>query len=758
MAITWGSWSSNNRLRCGIELSMSPSTITSSTTQVTITIRVYLQTRYAAWESTSSTNWWMSGDVDDSGNHNYWELPDMGYKLIAIESRTFSTSYTSVQQIDVTGKVHSYFAYPGTSVTAYSYIRIPTRPYSLPAAPTAVTVTRNSDTQHTISWTRNATTAAPYHNLLVERWDNFGGKYIQIAQISGSATSFVDNGTIANRQWRYRVRAKNTSGYSGYNYTPYTKTTPAASSTPTAAKNATGDVVLNWSTNSNIADNIEVWHASDGVWDGAPLATLAGTAKTYPHPAPDTTKVHTYRLRAKVSSPALVSAYSGTSNPVQLLTPPNAPSNLSPNGSVKDANESITRTWKHNSVDTTPQRQYEIQSSNDSGSTWASSGIIASSVSSHTTTPGTWLNGETRLWRVRTWGAHADPGPWSVNGTIVLSSKPTVAINSPDNVTPVNSASVTVVWGYFDAEGTLQAQWKVWLRDAFGTLLESDAGNGTIGQYTFKTAVKDGQIYTIDVQVRDSAGSWSDIESTDFSVDYAEPPEPTAEITWDEESGSVLVEGMVFAAEVGEVEAAYLRVWRSVDGGNTWSLAIDNAPPGTVSTDHIPPLNSTVQYKLEAVSDIPSTRFGPVYEIFTDNSRLQRVWLNYGQDFASKVYMSSNVNIGVASSRDKTLQHYDDRELPVEYSSINRTRTIAVKGILFTKKMSESSFQRSSWWDDIERAVVDGTAPSCLRDLYGHRWFVSTNAPSWDSGAKKVHGVQFSAEEIDYAEATESSL
>jgi hypothetical protein len=201
-----------------------------------------------------------------------------------------------------------------------------------------------------------------------------------------------------------------------------------------------------------------------------------------------------------------------------------------------------------------------------------------------------------------------------------------------------------------------------------------------------------------------------------------------------------------------------MRVWRSVDQGASWSLAIDYVTIGSVATDPIPPLNADVQYRVEAISATPSSSMSEPAGIFTDNSTLNRVWLNYGPNFQKKVFMSSNVSTNVNSNRSKVLQQFAGRELPVEYSAINRERTIAVKGTLFTQRVSPDAWARSSSWDELEEAVVNSTAPACLRDLYGHRWFVSTNAASWDGGAKKTHSVSFSCEEIDYHEPTEQEV
>lgn len=772
MAIVWGAWNSTTRLRTGIEVTYSPTSITSATTSVTVTIKVYLQTYYASNETGSSTTWWISGAASASGNTD-WNLGAMGYKLMGQTSHVVTLNYGSTQSKTYTGRTHSYFAYPGVETTASTTITIPARPYSVPTAPSSASIARNSDTSHTMTWARVASASAPVETTSIQRWDNITNTYATIAQITTDYTtsgnqSYTDNTTVANRQYRYRVEVSNSAGYSSFTYTDFIKTTPEAATSLVAAKTAANNIDLTWTVGDNfIGDSFDIYHDEVSDFSSANfLGNVSGASRTFTHATPDPVWPHYYLIRVKTTS-GLVST-DRTSNAVQLVAPPNAPTPLSPaTGSVKDATQSIDLTWQHNPVDTTPQRKKTMQYRVNGGA-WTNAGTVTSADSTWNIPANFWTNGSVIEWQVATWGAATTGGgdgtgasPWSSISSITLSSKPTVTINSPADGSVHNGASFSVTWGYFDAEGTLQAEWYASLFDSTNgvpwTVLESRSGTTGTGT-TFATAVQDGRSYVVQVQVRDSAGSLSDIDSAAFTVDYAPPPVPVGMVTWDEPNGVVLIEAAISAPGVGEVDPDYYRVWRSVDSGLTWSLAVAYVTIGAVATDHIPPLNSIVQYKIEAISVTPSSSMSEAVGIFTDNSEYNRVWLNFGANFGDSVFMSSNVSVGVASSRSKTLQQFAGRELPVEFSAVNRERTISVKGTLFTQRVSPDAWARSSSWDDIEDAVVNSTAPACLRDLYGHRWFVSTNAASWGGGAKKIHEVSFSCEEIDYHEPTEEEV
>ena len=750
MAIVWGAWVSS-RFRVGLELTQSPATVTSSTTTVTITAKLYWQTYYYGWDS--GINWAISGAAAASGTTAFDHGGDMQYTLMGQTTKVVTPSTSGPITTTFNGSGTGWAAYGGTATVSAS-ITTAQKPFAVPAAPSAASVARVSDTQHTVSWTRNATAAAPYQDQYIERWDNVTNAYAQVGTISTDYTtsgtsSFTDTTTVANREYRYRVRARNSAGYTGYAYTGFIKTTPAAPGTPTAAKDASNNIVVTWSDNSAIAEQVEVWHAANGVWDGAALATLTSPATSYTHTAPSGEVTHKYRLRSKIATPALTSAYTADSNTVQLQAPPNAPTGLSPDGVPRDGSQAIVLTWQHNPVDTTPQSAYEVQYRVNGGS-WVLSGQITSTTSSRTITAGTWTNGTTVEWQVRTWGAHATASAWSAIATISVTSPPTVVINSPAAGSVVNNASLTVSWGYFDAESSPQSQWEAKLYNASGQLLETKTGTSTDTSTTMATPVANGGSYSIGVRVRDSTGSWSAEDINAFTVTYAPPPTPTPTVSWQEETATVDVIGTVPAPTGSEVAVVSLNFYRSLDGGETWTMIATGIEPQSTIVDYIPPLNSTVHYMVEAVSATPSVAQSAAIGIYTNNTRYNRSWLNVGPGFAKGVFLGPNTTMDVISSRAKTLHQFAGRELPVEFSSINLERAINVKGVLIRNTTDPAIV--TPQWDEIEDAVINYAAPACLRDLRGHRWFVSVDTASWAGPTKKIQDVGFKAVQVDWDE------
>lgn len=569
MAISWGAWSSNNRLRCGVEVTMSPSTVTSATTSVTLTTKVYLQTRYASYENGSSTTWWITGSVANSSGNTDWNLGDMGYKLMGQTTTTVTLQYGSSQSKSASGRIHSYYAYAGTEATASQSITVPARPYSVPAAPSGLSAARVSDTKQTLTWANHATTAAPYSYVDVVRKDNVATSYVTIATVSGSSTSYSDTTTRADRVYTYGVRSRNSVGSSGYTYSSSISTTPAVPGTPTAAKNTTGDIVVTRGSLSSVATGgWEVWHAAGGVWDSTRLALVAQGTTTYTHTAPDPSKTHQYRLRAVSANPTLTSTDSTASNVVQLQAAPNAPTSLAPSGVAADATEDITFTWTHNPVDTTEQTAYEVQYRAVGTTPWTTTGQITSTSSSHLLAAGTLANGQDIEWQVRTWGAYASPSPFSSSATLTLSSRPTVSVSSPDSATAYATSVLTVSWGYYDAEGQAQAQYRMRLYAADGTtLIETRSAASAATSTTFGTRLSDGASYVLTAEVQDSTGLWSLVQSVSFSVSFAVPPTPSIAPTWLPDSGACSLSLAIPDPVDPEVPTDHVDIYRSIDGG-----------------------------------------------------------------------------------------------------------------------------------------------------------------------------------------------
>lgn len=736
MTLTHGAWQygGGNGMRVGID--PSSAAVTHASTTVVLSFAVYTENQYNYDDFQTLT----FGGSAGSGSYDYNNQSSTGSGDVLRATRTYTYTYpigsygTSPGSVTFSATVSG--AYNGVTPSHTVTVAIPARPYGARAA-------RVSDTSHTVTWVLPPPTGGPYSSFEVQRSTD-GGAWTRIATI-GNVSSYTDTTTSANHQYQWRVRGSNSAGTSGFFSTDAVATTPAAPGAPTAVRTPAGSITLTWADNSPYNTGVEVWHASAGVWEGAALATL-GNVTTWTHTSPSLSGSHQYRLRATTSTPALSSADSAVSNTVTILGPPNPPSGLTPPppGAV-DATSALVLSWIHNPTDTTAQTKYEARHRIIGAGSWTSTGIVTSTAPTHTLAAGTYANGVTIEWQVRTWGLHATESPWSSSAAVVLSAIPTATIATPTTVW--GSSTLTATWAYYDPEVGGQYGWRATLSKG-STVVESLSALDAATTATFATRLQNGQTYTVTVAVCDPTGQWSLDDSATFTVAYDPPPTPTITATFSPDSGAVTVTIVNPGTAVGEVDVAYNQVWRAQGSG--WVLVADQAPVGGTVTDNIPPLGTTVTYMAVAVSALPSVA-DSTQTVQTDG--VDAVWVNAGPGFGTSVRLQSNVVVDIATSPDKTLRTFAGRVSPVEFSAgsssaMVRSRVIRIQAARFAPWIGVTG---SSTWEDVE-AIGMLPGPHCYRDPEGRRYFVSMAGAGVSGIGTSVGGMDFTLTEIDWSE------
>ena len=765
-------------MRLGVEWSQSPATVGSGTSSVTVTCRIYVQTRYPA--SDSSNTYSIGGSFSASGSVDINHTGNSQITLVRSVSRTVSPSFTGSTKSEVTASLSGVNAVPGTASLYHSFWTAQ-RPY-LPAPDVSnVAVARVSDSQHTVSWRNNATATAPYEKIWVDRWDNVSGTWKNVATLGGSATSWTDRGTVANRRYRYRVIPYNSAGGNdgSHVYTGYIRTSPAAPSDVRAVKLSGGDIRVSWRNNATAQSGFEIWHAANGVWDAAPIAPAVASATAWTHQNPDPAATHTYRVRAsamETGQATLYSPYSASTNTVQLLAPPAAPT-VQSGKPTYDAELPVVVQWQHNPVDTTEQTAFEIQLFVD-GETWVSSGKLPGDQSSYDLGAFGLTNGNFYEFQMRTWGAHANPSPWTTPRLFSTSASPTVVINAPTTEAAVGTPTVEVVWGYFDPEGEPQSRWRATLYDADGDPLETRSAVGTADRTTFTTVLVDGRTYQVAVQVHDYRGMASEEARATFTVEFPTPELPSVGPVWDADPhsptfGSVLVTVTNPPYAEGQVPTAYNQVWRRIDGGE-WVLLADQVPENGTVTDNIPHLTGLNEYRVTAWSDLPSSadsEITPAYIRYVPGVGWDQgtfgeggfggtlategiphdlegwVFLNAGPGFARTVKVRGNAQLASRVSRAKVRRHFAGREYPVERRGQARSRT----GTLSIDRLTTVALARGESTVDQIEELADLPAPICIRTPLGQRWFVGLDDVD-TSFAGMREGLSVPFEMVDHRE------
>lgn len=426
-----------------------------------------------------------------------------GSKLLA--TRTYSSSRNVTLQQANTGTS----GLGGASTLAAFITR------AAPNAPSSLSVSRVSDSQHTLNWTRNST----YTSVVVQRNTGSGSSWSgwqQIGIASGNAFTFTDRTTVGNKTYVYRVAGRASTGQSAWSGTTAIFTTPAAPTGASAVRSGS-NIVVSVSTVPPYATSFDV--------EDAGVVVASSVSLPFTHVAPNPADPHVYRVRGKVGT--LVGAWSAASNTVQLVAAPNPPTGLAPNGAVRASDADVLFSWVHNPVDSSPQSAYELRHREPAGVWTTLTGTTA--VSRTVALP----VGDFE-WEVRTKGEHPDWSGWSSTAVFTVIDRPGVAVVQPDAVW--SASTLQVGWSWLQAQGRPQSAWQVELVSA-GLVVESRSGSGSASSVLLSHRLTAGE-WT--VRVRAATGDvWSVWASETFTVVFDPPAEPIISGVWDEVQGGV---------------------------------------------------------------------------------------------------------------------------------------------------------------------------------------------------------------------------
>lgn len=634
------------------------------------------------------------------------------------------------------------------------------------SAPTALTITRVSDTSQTASWTRNATTGAPYTSQQLQRRTYTNGvasSWATVGTISTTRTNsgtetLSDTSTVANREYDYRVVAFNTGSPNGVagGTSARVRTTPAEPTGLGAVKSGAninvtgtpqhtaGSATYEWQDNPN-----------GGGW-----VNVAGTTTSPDRlfTGVDPTQTHSYRSRASVTSgtvnsTTLYSTWSAASPTVQLQAPPLAPTLVSPSESVSNSGN-VTFTWRHNPVDTTAQRAAEIRYRVNGGA-W---------VTGSTTTAQTWTTGALAGlcgsvdWQVRTKGQYTTSptddefGPRSAVSTFQLSSTPTATISSPSVTYPT---SVTVLtWAYFSTCGSAQTNWEAQLWDDDTNLQMGSTRTGTTQTSTTFSAANQilstGQQYRVRVRVRSAAGLWSSWTQRIFTTDFPLPPAVDAMPEFDCVTGFVNVSTNCPGPEVDHIV-----IQRLHDEG--WVDLSGELECGSSIMDRLVPVGGESCWRVLSFTSIGAVREGtPACLTFRDATRgacsgneipVMEAYLSAGPAYGRVIQLAADLQINEPEfgRSQVSLVKFAGDLYPLEYAGSGMVQSLEVSfttgppgndvecscggGIVtleevrrFVSSAMGGGFDGPRFWRDYEgRAFPVSVAPVAVEQL-GKGW------------------------------------
>lgn len=615
---------------------------------------------------------------------------------------------------------HHYFG------STYSTLSV-TVPGRFAITPTDLTVTRVSDTQQTLTWTRKS----EYTGVVVHRSTD-GGPWQEIGRPTGNVATFTDTTTEANRKYEYRVaglnsRASGGIGQSAWSATVTIFTSPAAPASASADRDG-NDILVTAAGLPQHATSFDIEDSGSVVQTGAVLP--------WRHAAPSPTIPHTYRVRGVVGGVA--GAWSPPSKTVQLITKPNPPVNLTPNGGVAASDGPVRLEFTHNPVDTSAQTAYELRHRLPPAGAWTTLSGTTASFRDVTLPVGA------REWQVRTKGAHADWSDWSAIATVTVINRPGVAITQPG---PAWEASIlTGKWSYLQAQGRPQSGWEVELLDGTGAVVEARSGSGATAEVVFSTRLTEG---SWSVRARAATGTvWSAWALTVFTVEFFPPDMPLISGSWDESAGGVAL-SIAPGTDTGAPETVKLMLERSIDGGALWEPMLTLEQPDLMNLmDWESPSRGTTLYRLTAY-----TVEGAISEVALPVvATSQAVWLSGDTGFALACRLPFDPKPSITPGRARASKRYAGRALPVAYAGEAISRTVQVSGTTTDHALSDEESAH------VERLTMLAQTPApvfMFRDPDGRRIYGTIGdipmpreaASPHESGWNGIWGYSFTLEE-----------
>lgn len=657
-------WTSLGAIRSGWQNDISTlvrgyyDNVNQSARTVDMTVDVYMSTTNGRFLSANvSGNGYIAGDgPTDTKAFTAAANADTGFT-----NYTRSISYNANGEAVVTWggwlRANNVLTFDQSIYTASNLPSIP------PLALTSLSVSRVSDTQHTVAWSIPA--GVTNTEVVVQRRTDDGG-WTQVGRPAGNVASWVDTSTSAGHKYEYRVAGIRSGRQAAWTGTVTVYTTPAPPASVSAEKVGSNIAV----TAAGLPPYATAYDIQESQNGGAWADLQTGvTSWPWTHTSPNSAVTHAYRVRA--TRGALASAYSGSSNVVQLLAAPNAPTLTSPNGATLPAG-TVRFEWIHNAIDTTAQTAYEMRYRLVGAPSWTTlSGTTATFRDVALT-----ANATDYEWQARTKGQHANWSPWSSVATMSVISIPGVAITQPGS--SWGQPVLPVTWTWTQAQGRPQSAWKLRLLDAASNLIKEHSGSGDTAAFTPDPRLTTGQTYIIQVQAA-TGNVWSTWASQTFDTLFVPPAAPAVTSEWSEATGAMT---LVITEVAGPVAVVSFDVERSTDGGTTWTTVLTGATldgSDSITYEDYECLScGATMYRVTAWA-ASGAAASTEHEAVSDSLA---VWLGGGLGFANCARLPFSPSVNLTAGRARSLQRYEGRSHGVPYAGEQLAQVVEVSGRL----------------------------------------------------------------------------
>jgi len=373
--------------------------------------------------------------TDNSGNEDGYIIERSLYgskvfeQIASISSN--SNSYGDTNLASGTQYEYRIKAFNNGGNSAYSNT-ISATTMNAPNPPTDLAGTAVTESRIDISWTDNSLNETMFK---VERSDNAGVTWAQIATTAADEASYKDYTVTTGTTYSYRVRAYNVIGNSSYSNTISLKplSAPEAPSGLTAVAVSSAEVNIIWTDNSDNEVGFKLQRSLNGVDSWGTIYTAQAGETSYADTGLSENTTYYYRIFAY--NDVGNSNYSNTASVTTILNIPEAPLYL---GANTFSSTEITLSWTDASSNETG---FKIERSTNQV-IWTQ---IATVSANETTYLDTGLTPQTTYYyRIRAYNAAGNSSYSNVDNSATLQAPPAAPINF--DVTVLSTSSVKLTW------------------------------------------------------------------------------------------------------------------------------------------------------------------------------------------------------------------------------------------------------------------------------------------------------------------------
>jgi hypothetical protein len=283
MAINWGSFDSH--LRVGIEIIMSPSSVSAGTTSVDLKINYYVGNDDIGYDFDDDQTLTISGSI--TGTYSFHNSLSTVNDTQLVKTRTISNVATKYgDTTDYTFGASISGAFNSATPSKTQAFSVPARPANPPNAPGTPSVSNIAVTTATITWAAPSTNGASVTNYQIQLDNNSSFSSPSTATPVGTGRSFGLTGMAPASTYYVRVRANSSAGYGPWSTTRslVTLNYPSAPSVPSISALGPDTATATWNTPSNGGNGINsytVQIADNSSFSGASAYTLTATSKVF---------------------------------------------------------------------------------------------------------------------------------------------------------------------------------------------------------------------------------------------------------------------------------------------------------------------------------------------------------------------------------------------------------------------------------------------------------------------------------------------